>query len=157
MHIWINIEGTPYGDTFKYIMKHSHGHMCQICLDLTKHENGSPRLRRDRLNEILIPKLRYPCTSVDTDSSILIDVRVRSSRNNERPALALRVHTAFHAMDLLHFQSLLALRLLLRDPHLFEEHIRTVIHYAGITFPRALFAAEGAELCRLYVARCFAK
>jgi hypothetical protein len=59
-----------------------------------------------------------------------------------------------HTVYFLHLESLLALWLLLRNPHLLEEYVGAIEDSAGITITRALLAAEGSELRRLNLARC---
>lgn len=67
-------------------------------------------------------------------------------RDPETITTPLCIHAAMHTVDLLHIKSLLALRLLLRDPHLLEKDIGAIVHGTGVAFIRALLAAERRKL-----------
>lgn len=88
------------------------------------------------------------------DLPILIHMRRRPLRTPKLLPFPLRIHTSIPAINLFHLESLLSLRLLLRNSHLLKEDISAIIDGASIAVIRALFAAEGRELGGLYLARC---
>lgn len=63
-----------------------------------------------------------------------------------------RIHAVMPAMNFLHLESLSALRRVLRDPHLFKEHISAIVDGAGVAMVGTFLTAEGGELRRLDLA-----